>query len=469
MDKLKIQVNETGIYQVTYDNLSGAGVDVAAINPQTFRLYNKGSEIPIYVYGEGDAAFDSGDYIEFYGEKENTRYSYSNAYWLTFGQSAGLRMENKTSYPGTTPESFLYTNHYELNQYYWSEIPAADDPWYFYPPVTANTSQNFTVYLDDLANTSENAEFLARLQGFNTYNYTNMTYRGLIYLNNHLVDNITWQGNGTANASVEMPSYWLSEGNNTIRVEHILNSSYPNAWILVDWFNISYRRKFQAKDDYLRLSASGVGNYTYSITNFSQEDIRVYDISDHDNVKRIANATVESEGTTYKVTFNDNSSAAADYAVVSPAGLKTYQSIIASQSCDLRNTTNQAGYIILTYDGFYNATLPLAEHRQAQGLSVKVVNLSDVYDEFNYGIASPDAIKYFLNYTYTNWQDPAPTYVLLVGDGTYDYRDDEGYGFTNYMPAHLVFNEHFGETASDDWFVCFDSESDIFPDMLIGR
>ena len=70
----------TGLYKITYSELSSMGVPVASINPKNIRLYHNGGgvlpamnnekrhddlvEIPIYVSGESDGSFDSEDYIE---------------------------------------------------------------------------------------------------------------------------------------------------------------------------------------------------------------------------------------------------------------------------------------------------------------------------------------------------------------------------------------------------------------------
>jgi len=84
-------------------------------------------------------------------------------------------------------------------------------------------------------------------------------------------------------------------------------------------------------------------------------------------------------------------------------------------------------------------------------------------------VFSPEAIKAFLSYAYQNWVAPAPAYVLLVGDGNYDYKDVYGSGEPNYLPPYLAdVDPWFGETATDNWFVSV-SGSDILPDMAIGR
>ena len=67
---------------------------------------------------------------------------------------------------------------------------------------------------------------------------------------------------------------------------------------------------------------------------------------------------------------------------------------------------------------------------------MKVVDVEDIYDEFSYGVLSPQGIKDFLTYTYQNWVSPVPQYVLLVGDSTYDPKDNFGTGMDQ-LCAHV--------------------------------
>ena len=97
-----------------------------------------------------------------------------------------------------------------------------------------------------------------------------------------------------------------------------------------------------------------------------------------------------------------------------------------------------------------------------------MVDVADIFDEFGYGLVSPQAIKDFITYAYENWQAPAPQYVLLVGDTTYDYKDNRNLGTVNYVPGYLIYTTHLGETISDDWYVQV-SGADAVPDLYIGR
>jgi hypothetical protein len=97
-----------------------------------------------------------------------------------------------------------------------------------------------------------------------------------------------------------------------------------------------------------------------------------------------------------------------------------------------------------------------------------VVDVADIFDEFSYGLTSAEAIRDFLSYAYTSWQPPAPQYVLLVGDGNYDFRENLQLGIINHVPAYLRFTPYMGETVTDEWFVKI-SGNDAVPDLYIGR
>jgi hypothetical protein len=136
----------------------------------------------------------------------------------------------------------------------------------------------------------------------------------------------------------------------------------------------------------------------------------------------------------------------------------------------LTSTANSADYIIITHEDFYTEAQRLATHNIiTRGLRTVVVDAQDIYDEFTHGIYDPEAIRDFLTYAYVNWTPPTPTYVLLVGDGNYDFKDNQGLGEPSYIPPYLVYVDNWiGETVADNRYVCVSGE-DIFPDMHLGR
>jgi hypothetical protein len=121
--------------------------------------------------------------------------------------------------------------------------------------------------------------------------------------------------------------------------------------------------------------------------------------------------------------------------------------------------------VIISHGDFLESLKPLRSLREAEGLSVALIDVEDLYDEFSFGIKTPQAIKDFLSRVRCNWQKP-PRFVLLVGDASYDPRNYSGFGSFDYLPTKLIDTAYL-ETACDDWFVDFDGNG--LPDIAIGR
>ena len=107
----------------------------------------------------------------------------------------------------------------------------------------------------------------------------------------------------------------------------------------------------------------------------------------------------------------------------------------------------------------------LVAQRTSQGLSVSIVDIDDVYDEFSYGTHGPKAIRDFLQYAATNWATP-PRYIIFAGDASLDPRNYQGAGDFDLVPTKLV-DATYNETASDDWLADFDDDG--IADIPIGR
>ena len=69
----KIEVTRNGIYRINYNTLQAAGLPLTAIDPRLFQVFYLGVEQPIFVAGEQDGFFNPGDYIEFYGLRNDGR------------------------------------------------------------------------------------------------------------------------------------------------------------------------------------------------------------------------------------------------------------------------------------------------------------------------------------------------------------------------------------------------------------
>jgi hypothetical protein len=109
-------------------------------------------------------------------------------------------------------------------------------------------------------------------------------------------------------------------------------------------------------------------------------------------------------------------------------------------------TKEQAGYLIIVYDDFYDEIEPFADWKINMGYDTTVTKTSEIP-----GGPSKEKIHDYIEDAYNNWEIP-PAYVLLVGD-------------TAQVPTYLGTQ---GPSAVDLYFVTINS-GDYFPDIFIGR
>jgi len=475
----KVLVNRTGLYRLTYDDLRNAGLPVDTLDPRTIRLLdggNGGAEVALWVIGEDDGHFNPGDSVFFYGRAVNTRYTGTNVYWLSYGASSGARWQTKNGSPsgnGSNPIRFLSASHFEENHWYWSYLPMLPnvDHWYWsFVQAQPNqpASKTYTVTVSALATGDYTATLRPSIWGATSHT-VNPDHHARIYLNSCLIQDVRWDGITELSEPALFPQSCLVEGANQVRIELPGDVSPAAETIGLNWFKLSYYRTFNTQGQYLEFTQDQPGTWEYPITGLTRNDPLILDITDPLRPVRIEGAVVESAGSTFTARFEDTVPSPRTYAIATPDQFLSPAGILADTPSNLRATSNGADYLIISHADFLSAVQPLVTHRAAQGLRVQVIDVQDVYDEFNGGLPSAEAIRDFLAYAYNNWQRPAPAYVLLVGDGTFDMRDYMGTGIPTFIPPYLEFVDPWlGETAADNRFVTIVGD-DPLPDMAIGR
>ncbi|MBN2564935.1 MAG: hypothetical protein JXB46_04415, partial [Candidatus Eisenbacteria bacterium] len=105
------------------------------------------------------------------------------------------------------------------------------------------------------------------------------------------------------------------------------------------------------------------------------------------------------------------------------------------------------GYLIITYDAFYEEVEMLAGLRHRLGYETTVTKTSEIP-----GGPTAANIQAYIIDAYNTWDTP-PTFVLLVGD----------------TPQIPPFNGSAGSHVSDTYFVCMDGGGEWLPDAFVGR
>ncbi|NIM17639.1 MAG: hypothetical protein GTO45_37210 [Candidatus Aminicenantes bacterium] len=460
-NEVKIVVKEKGLYHLdsaSIANMLGMSpkqVEQRIRNLQ-FILTNWGREIA-YLPADGNSG------IYFYGEPIDSLYTNENIYWLEKGK--GLVMESVYGglpSPGSGQETFMDTFHLEEEHYALTALfnDPGDDYWMWDYIVAGSSGKFFNFYAPGAA-ASGTASLTVYLHGA-TDTTANPDHHVKVSLNGTWIGESQWNGKYPHRFTISLDQSLIIDGVNTIEVTGILPGGVPYSIFYVDYFDLDYHRHYRAVNN--RLMCRGGENPVVTIEGFTDSNIKVFDVTDPLQPKLVTGTTLDLTHTN-RVSFKP-SSPESMYAAVSTYGAQAPFSAFANKASGLKKKENKADYVVIVPEGLEEAARGLTNLRQEKGMDAIVVELEDIYDEFNYGSPSPEAIKDFLTYAYHNWNKNGPQYVVLAGEGTFDYKNIMGHG-DNLVPPMLV-GTSFGLFASDTWFADV-MGNDGIPEMAIGR
>ncbi|RME82833.1 MAG: hypothetical protein D6775_09805, partial [Caldilineae bacterium] len=473
LGQVRIHIDREGLYAITYQDLVDAGANLSKLDARTLSLSSRGQEVAIWVEGEADGRFDPGDRILFYGQGSDSRYSRERVYWLSWGTAPGRRMTTRDVNPGlggTPVTTYMARVQFEENDYYISSLPATGqaDRWYW-QRYNVGTRPNIpTLSLDaPLANplASGQAELRVVLRGSTTYFNISPDHRVRLSINGTQIGTGEWDGQAELDATYPFSASLLADGNNILRITATNDTGAPSDSAYLNRFELRYPRSLMAQDGHLIFEHTFAGRARFQVAGFGTSPLMGLDVTQAEEPVRLLNGQVQDSA----YLFSDNAAGTARYLIWPEAEPLRPQRIVGDTFSNLHSAGNRADYLIITHADFRDAIEPLAQYRRSQGYEVLVIDVQDIYDEFNNGELSPEAIRDFLDYAYHYWQAPAPAYVLLVGDGTYDYLNYLGGQHRNWIPPYLdVVDPFIRETATDNRLVTV-SGSDILPDLFIGR
>ncbi|MBI4915331.1 MAG: hypothetical protein HY825_05735 [Acidobacteria bacterium] len=457
----KIIVAEEGWYRVGATELEAAGFGVIGSDAKTLQLFADGKEHAIRVNDGGDGSFGAGDSIEFYGVPLDTQWSGSQAYWLVKGRSHGARIAVVGQPPAVAASTVTvpYTVQFKERLIYVTGLLNGDKENFFGKVVTSTAAEHplALTHVDRGAVTPAILE--VALQGF-----TEAPHQVSVSLNGQPVGVVDFTGRGWQVGVVQVPPNQLLEGANVVA---LMENGSPNAISLVDYVNLTYPRVSIAENDSLLFSLGLPATAApLRIGGFTTPGVRVFDVTSPGRPEELGGrVSFQQDG--YAVDLPSRQAprhgvryllALTEERAMRPA------SITANQPSVLSDVDHEAEIVVLSHRSFLPSLAPLKALRESQGYSVAVIDVEDVYDEFGFGVKSPQAIRDFLGRATRSWR-VAPRFVLLVGDGSQDPRDYLQLG-QDFMPTKLVDTATW-ETASDDWMA--DLNADGVPDVALGR
>ena len=508
--RFKIRVTRTDLYRITYNNIkASAGVDPEDINLDTLQLESGGQKQGIYIFDENENdTLDRGEQIIFYGRAlSDNKFTDTNVYWLRFAlrgePSTGIETSRVTERDATplsanliAPSAFLTRIRFEENRHH--DVLAGNDikselaDHYFWVAFRGGNTKDFNnIELPEAVprlqidrNATLNATLRIKFQGASRRG-TALHRARVSFNNNRLGRSVEWKRQGSPTAVRSIPQARIHNAPvNVIRIEALdANRTPPGSYdFYLDWYEFDYWRNFRADGNRLEFNTNTEprerGKVQYRVENIYNDTIDVYQLNENGIASRLTGGEVSRVGASHNILFEDTVNRHTRYFVISRSAYRSINALVPTPPTPLRNPSNQADYVVITHPDFADSIQPLVEFRRSQGLTTMVVDVGDIYDEFSDGLFNPLAIQKFLRYAYNGWQQPAPTYVLLVGDAHYDYKnaivklyreDRKTYNlYKIFVPTFHGWAPACGETAMDQRFVNVSGE-DPLPDMLIGR
>ncbi len=468
---VKLGVEAPGIYRVDYADLVAAGYDAGSVDPRNVHMESQGGEVPIHLSGEADGVFDPGDYLLFYGQPVDTIYTGRNIYWLYADSLPGLRMQERLVTPGGSAPaltSFENTRRVEENHvYYQNPVGGGEVDYWYWDRCNAPTVETYTVRLENVSAEAGTGTLRVSLRG-STDTAFNPDHHTTVALNGTSVDDDDWDGFVEYLHEIPIAQSQLLEGDNTIVLSAPGDTGSEVDGFYVNWLEIEYLDSYTAEADLLAFNGEGTGTFLFNVTGFSVADLEAFDVSDPLNPVRLTGFDVLPDGDDYTLSFDDALVGRTDYIALTLNRPETPASVELDSPSDLLSSTNGADYIVIVTEALEGAAQTLSAHRSSQGLRTQVVLTENIYDEFNDGILAPQAIKDFIEYAYANWEPPAPLYVVLFGDASYDFRDHLGKSFGEQVPPFMVHRSPTGQRPTDHPFACVAGADDL-PDLFLGR
>ncbi|MDX1903536.1 MAG: C25 family cysteine peptidase, partial [Thermonemataceae bacterium] len=449
----KLGITQAGIHKITAQNLRDLGIDLAQINPQKIAIYGNGGgmlpqanniaryqdlqENAIWVVGEQDGRFDDTDYILFYAQNadkwsfdepnnrfvfEKNVYSDKNYYFLTIKNSNALRIQNRSSVGGASQNVTIfddYLSHEEDSKNVLSQEGKGGSgrEWYgeFFngsnqvdinqevEGIVPNTPLLFTSSV--LSQAFSNTSFQVSLNG---YAFATQTLPPIV--------DATYSSKGIASTEV----YTLNSNQIPNLPQLNVNYTYSQQGLGVraylNYFRIQCQRYLRLYNNQTRFRS--LKSLETSISNFIVEntnsDTKIWDITNP-----LVAENQEFSLSSSQATFGANTEILREFVVWQGNDFPSPELLGSVGNQNLR-ALNTANLIIITHPDFRSEAERLADFRRSNdGLSVLVVDIFQIYNEFSSGKQDVSAIRDFVRHLYLK-NTSETKYLLLFGATSFD-------------------------------------------------
>lgn len=435
---VKVQVEERGIYKLTYAALRGMGFS----DPAKVSVHGYGGcmldenfstpyidDIPAVPVWRGD------DYLLFYGcgtiswvydktdkvfVHTNNPYSNYGYYFLTdatetkemesvaSASGASLKIETYDDY--VLHEKDLVSVNHSGRELFGEAMDLTLSRDFSFTGITGITNDDGKVTLRFIAKpTSGNGSVSLSVDGNKllerTIPYSSTGGDDTYNMANRLYQTVDWIGDKSPTVKVNVRYGQLGHKN-----------------VHLDYIRLQMKRQLQPYGacTFFRSIAS-IGNASRFVIQNANANTLVWDVTDKLNPKRMETTLSGSE-----LSFSIPADTfIREFALVQPNQALPVPEVTGEVANQDLHALPQTDMIIIAQPGLASQAERLAEaHRTRDGLTVQVVTPEAIYNEFSSGTPDATAYRRFMKMFYDRQtsEDDAPEYLLLFGDGAFDNR-----------------------------------------------
>jgi hypothetical protein len=446
---LRLTVLESGIAAIEASQIREYNLPVGTFSSESIQITRDGQPVPVHVTGQGrDTIF------YFYAEAITDTLAAPAVYWLSPGRGTVMR---QTRAAPESPAARVGWQHrrWESNETFLAQS-TGDDVWLgklLFAP------SSLDIPLEGIQPSGGPGELTVRIWS-NNQARENPDHHVELILNGEMVADHYWDGIKQETISVTLPAGTLLANGNVLTINAPGDTGAAGEALYIDWVTLDYEGHLTTNNNHLWFKSD---SDNLEVTGTTEDDL-VFDISQPSQPKVLVDVVQDGRN----LSFAGQGSDRTYFVFAAQHALEPQISAVPIRE-PLTGVGLGADYlaIVADEDGFLETLQPLLEYRQQSGMQTVAVPVSQVFDEFGHGRQTTESIRAFLAYTAASW-DPAPRYVLLVGDANYDIYNFTGGRNPNLLPTHLVFTEFAGYVASDTWFTIFEDDA-LAPEMAIGR
>ncbi len=497
----RISLQKTGIYKITYDDFVAMGFDPATLDPSKISVYGNGGgmlpesnatsrpddliENAIEVHDGGDGKLDPGDYVLFYGTSpdiwvldpltfqfshQKNLYSDSTYYYVTVGSVAGKRVQQVPSLTDTALTHTLAFIDHAFHEIDSVNLTQSGKTWVGESFSNYKTSSNISFDFPHIDSTAT-ATIITHVLAASTLSSSFMLSDNKNFYQHIYISPVDPNTLIFANDSIKSSSYMNPPSHMNLTMTFMPNEPSAMGWL--GYIEVTCRRKLtwtgpqmSFRDPYQN---SPIDEYRITGTNSS---VVVWDVTNPGNTNQIIPLTT---GDSTMIVYRADNDTMKEFIAFDRSFYYPVQLSGPVANQDLHGMA-PVNMVIVTHPLFRAQADSLADfHRKQSGLTVAVVDINQIFDEFGCGRHDLTALRDFMKMLYDKgYPDSSPHYLLLFGIGTYDPKNRVTNN-DNYIPPYES-NEYLSLTmsyVSDDYFgIMADTDGNAMNgtiDIGIGR